>query len=53
MDASTGFGAEGAAERAAQKDLTERVGTRLTRRSSVRRLKWSRFRPGAKSKSNA
>jgi hypothetical protein len=43
---------EGVVERQAQKDLTERVGVRLTARSKARNLKWStwkwRFRLGAR-----
>jgi hypothetical protein len=52
MDAPTGYASEGAAERAAQKALTQRVGTRLTRRSKVKRLKWSKFGLGAKDSPN-
>ena len=53
MDAPTGYHSEGAAERAAQKQLTERVGTRLTRRSKVKRLKWSRFGLASKDRPEA
>jgi hypothetical protein len=51
MEKPTGYLVEGAAERAAQKELTGRVGTRLTRRSTVKRLKWSKFGLGAKDRS--
>jgi hypothetical protein len=48
------YGGEGAAERRAQRELTERVGVRLVRRSKAHNLKWRTwtwrfgFRRGAK-----
>jgi hypothetical protein len=45
MDPATGYHeSEGAAERQAQKDLTERVGVTLVRRDKAHNLKWSTWK---------